>query len=94
MTNIQSLPMGLPVLGEGDGQVALCLLQGGHDEVDGTELSDRLEPPRDNRGAHPALGRLEVVREDVARAHVFGRHLLWRSRGPGIDVDKEGLEGK
>jgi hypothetical protein len=63
----------LPVLRIRDAHVTLDLLHRGHDEVDGGKLSDRLEPLRDDRRLHAALGALKVLRHEVAGSNVFGR---------------------
>ena len=97
MPHIEPLPVLVPVLRKGDGEVALKILQRVDDEIDRAELSDRLEPLGGDVGLHAALGRLEMLREHVAGADVLRVEVRVGGvdlGGGGEDVDQEGLEEK
>ena len=97
VADVQTLPVFIPVLGEGHGEVTVKVLERVDDEIDRAELSDRLEPLGGDVGLHAALGRLEVLREHVAGADVLRVEVRVGGvdlGGGGEDVDQEGLEEK
>ena len=68
MADVDPFPMRLPMLGEGDGEVAVLLLVQGedHEVLDG-DFANGLELGRRNDGLlNPAVGGGEVLGQNVA----------------------------
>ena len=92
VTDVESLPVRVPVVAIGDGEVHFKAGSGVDHQVVHCQLPDRLELEGGDGLAQAATALLEAVRVDVTHSHVLRLLLLLHSWSSGVDIHQKGLD--